>query len=106
MHVECDVSNAYQSISSIDYDHDRFALAIIKHSPHKPQEQSDQLDKDHTGPAVSSLAPDSWPARDICDVVYCRDSLKSTTSHMSLAGPSSSRLNSPASNSLSRTNPP
>lgn len=34
--VECDVSDANQSIPSIDYD--RLALAIIKHSTHKTQE--------------------------------------------------------------------
>ena len=50
--VECDVSDANQSIPSIDYD--ILTLAIIKHSPHKTQEQSDPLPEDHTGPAVMS----------------------------------------------------
>ena len=43
---------------SIDYD--ILALAIIKHSPHKTQEQSDPLPEDHTGHAVISLPPESF----------------------------------------------
>ena len=70
---------------------ERLALAIIKHSPHKTQEQSDPLPGDHTGPAVSSFPPES---------------IQDTTSPVSLAGSSSSsELNSPASNSMSSANP-
>ena len=65
-------------------------LAIIKHSTHKTQEQSDPLPEDHTGHAFISLPPES---------------LQDITSPTSLAGLFSSQLNSPASNSMSSANP-
>ena len=68
--VECDVSAANQSIPTID--NDRLALAIIKHCPHKTQEQCGPLPDDHTGPAVRNLS---------------LESLQDTTSPVSLAGP-------------------
>ena len=82
------VSDANQSLPTIDYD--KLALAVIKHSSNKTQEQIDTLPEDNTRPAVISLPAESY---------------QDTTPLVSVAGPSSPQLNIPAPNSLSNENP-
>ena len=82
------VSDATQSLPTIDYD--KLALAVIKHSSNKTQEQIATLPEDNTRPAVISLPAESY---------------QDTTPLVSVAGPSSPQLNIPAPNSLSNENP-